>query len=175
MPLPVRHLLPVIFTVLSGALALADPAPVSTAPGITFAGLGIYCDEDDTQTEAAPGTSLGYVHILRNQPRIAFAQQEVPARLGVHFGVVVVSDRDIAEVRNETWKPGATRPEVWFTDLAATVPRARGFVFERADELVTGIWRMDAFDGDRLLYSVEWEVRPASDLPGISSDCDFLS
>lgn len=161
--------------IFAASVVLAGPAPPFTAPGITFAGLGIYCDEDDTRTEAAPGTSLGYIHILQNQPRIAFPQQEVPARLGVHFGVVVVSDRDIAEVRNETWKPGATGPEVWFTDLTATVPRARGFVFELEGELLTGLWRMDAFDGDRLLYSVEWEVRPASDLPGVSSNCDLWS
>ncbi|MCX7287472.1 MAG: DUF3859 domain-containing protein [Rhodobacterales bacterium] len=175
MPLLVRHLLAVLFAAICATIVLAGPVPPFTASGISFAGLGVYCDEDDTQTEAAPGTSLGYVHILRNQPRIAFSQQEVPARLGVHFGVVVVSDRDIAVVRNETWKPGATRPEVWFTELAAKVPRARGFVFELEDELVTGIWRMDAFDGDLLLYSVEWEVKPASDLPGISSNCDLLS
>ncbi len=175
MALLARHLLAAFVTALSGAAALADPALPFTAPGITFAGLGIYCHAGDTRTEPAPETSLGYIHILPNQPRIAFHQQQVPARLGVHFGVIVVSDRDIAEVRNETWKPGAAHPEVWFTDLTATVPRARGFVFELEDELVTGLWRMDAFEGERLLYRVEWKVLPASNLPGVSSNCDMLS
>ena len=175
MTLIVRRLPATLLAALASTIAFADPAAPVTSPGITFVGLGIYCDADNTKTEAAPGTSLGYIHILPGQPQIAFHQQQVPARLGVHFGVVVVSDRDIADVRNETWKPGADRPEIWHTNLTATVPRARGFVFELADELVTGLWRMDAFDGNTLLYSVEWEVLPGSDLTGVTSDCDLMS
>ncbi|MCU0826721.1 MAG: DUF3859 domain-containing protein [Tabrizicola sp.] len=155
--------------------AWADPKPPYSAPGIVLEGVGVYCQPGTSIREEAPGTTLGYIHRLSGTPQIAFQQQEVPARLGLHFGVIVRPDRTIAGVRAETWKPGATKPEVWYADLDADVPRARGFVFEFPDELVTGIWRMDAFEGDTLLYSVEWEVVAASELPGVTSDCTLLS
>ncbi len=34
---------------------------------------------------------------------------------------------------------------------------------------------MEAYDGDTLLYRVEWEVLPGDQLPGVSSDCDLLA
>jgi hypothetical protein len=154
---------------------LAEPAPPMTTPGITIDGFGIYCRPGTTTTEPAPETTLGYIHQFSGLPEIAFHQLEVPARMGVHFGVIVTADRDIAGVRAETWKPGATRPEVWYSDHYADTPRARGFVFEFPEELVTGIWRMDAFDGDTLLYRVEWEVVPGTSLPGVTSDCTFVA
>lgn len=93
----------------------------------------------------------------------------------MQFGVIVRSDRTISGVRNETWMPDAQRPEVWHVDLLAGQPQARGFMFEYPDELRIGTWRMDAFDGDTLLYSVEWQVLAPDSLPGIGSDCGHMS
>lgn len=164
--------------VLAACLALpawGEPARPFTAPGVTIQDLGVYCRPGTTTREAAPGTTLGYIHQLSGLPVIAFRRQDVPARLGIHFGVIVMTDRDIPGVRAETWKPGASRPEVWHTDHLAGVPRARGFLFEFPEELVVGTWRMDAYDGETLIYSVEWEVRPGGALPGVTSDCDLMS
>jgi hypothetical protein len=153
----------------------ADPAPPFTAPGVTIVDLGVYCRPGTTTREDAPGTTLGYIQKLPDMPAMAFRQQQIPARIGVHFGVVVMTDRDIAGIRAETWTPGAIRPEVWFTDHTADVPRARGFVFEYPHELRPGPWVMEAYDGDTLLYRVEWQVVPGDELPGVTSDCDLLA
>jgi hypothetical protein len=153
----------------------ADPAPPFTAPGVTIVDLGVYCRPGTTTREEAPGTTLGYIQKLPGLPAMAFSQQTVPARIGVHFGVIVATDRDIPGIRAETWKPGATTPEVWFTDHIADTPRARGFVFEYPEELIPGPWVMEAYDGDTLLYRVEWQVLPGNQLPGVSSDCDLLA
>ena len=155
--------------------ALAEPAPPWTAPGIELADFGIYCALQSAGTQAAPDTTLGYIHTLTGVPAIVFHQQEVPARLGVHFGVIVRTDRDIPGVRNETWLPGASRPEVWVSDLIAGQDHARGFQFDFDRELLPGRWTMEAYDGDTLLYRVEWDVVPPETLPGVGSDCDFLS
>jgi hypothetical protein len=155
--------------------AYAEPAAPWTATGIKFADFGIYCPVETGGVEIAPETSLGYIHKLSAPPVVVFHQQQVPARLGVHFGVIVQSLRDIPEVRNVTWLPGAKTPEVWMSQLSATRPLARGFSFETESELVTGLWRMEAYDGDTLLYSIEWEVLPPDALPGIGSDCEFVS
>lgn len=158
-----------------GPAAVAEPALPTSSPGIAITAAGIFCAKGTTLRQDAPGTSLGYIQLLHGTPEIAFHQQEVPARLGVLFGVIVTADRDIPEVRNVTWKPGATTPEVWFANLSADVPKSRGFSFDFAEELVPGIWRMEGYEGDRLLYSVEFEVLPGSALPGVGSDCNLLS
>lgn len=155
--------------------AVAEPAPPFTAPGVTVIDFGVYCRPGTSTREAAPGTTLGYINRIQGLPVMAFRQQDVPARLGVHFGVIVVIDRDISNVRAETWKPGATQPETWFTHHVADVPRARGYLFEFPEELVPGTWRMDAYEGETLLYSIEWNVRPGTELPGVTSDCDLLT
>jgi hypothetical protein len=160
--------------VLAGPL-WSEPAPPVTAPGVTIVDLGVYCRPGTTTREDAPGTTLGYIQKLPDMPAMAFRQQVIPARIGVHFGVIVATDRDIAGLRAETWLPGATKPEVWFTDHTADTPRARGFVFEYERELVPGLWVMEAYDGDTLIYRVEWQVVPGDQLPGVSSDCELLS
>ena len=162
-------------TVMLALPLQADPAPPFVAPGVTILDLGVYCRPGSMTREDAPGTTLGYIQKLEKVPDMAFRQQEVPARIGVHFGIVVVTDRDIAGVRAETRIPGAGQPEVWFTDHTAGLPRTRGFVFEYEHELVPGPWVMEAYDGSTLLYRVEWQVMPGSQLPGVSSDCDLLS
>jgi hypothetical protein len=55
------------------------------------------------------------------------------------------------------------------------MPPARGFVFEFPKELVPGLWAMEAYDGETLLYRVEWQVLPGDQLPGIGSDCEFVA
>lgn len=157
----------------SGALADA-PAPVA-GPGIVLQGVGIYCRPEIAGTESAPDTALGYINLMAAPPEFVFRQTEVPARLGISFGILVVADRDIPNVRVVTWKPGATSPESWTTEFLAGQPRLRGFIFEYENELLIGPWRMEAYDGDSQLYSVTFEVLPGTELPGVTSDCDLLS
>lgn len=159
----------------SATAALADPAAPQSAQGIRFVEIGIYCRPESEGTEPAPETSLGYINLLATLPEFIHRQQRIPAALGISFGVVVQADHDILQARIETWKPGRDRPEIWYTDLYADTPRMRGFAFDFPEELILGTWRMEAWDGDTRLYSVEFEVQPASTLPGISSDCNLMS
>lgn len=155
--------------------ARAEPVPPYLAPGVTLVDLGIFCQPGTTTREDAPETALGYVHAITDLPTVAFRQQEVPARIGVNFGVIVAFDRDLTGVRAETWKPGVPTPDVWYTDETADVPRARGYVLEFPDELLPGLWTMEAYDGDTLLYRVHWEMLPGDQLPGVGSACEFVS
>ena len=154
--------------------ALAELSSPILGPGITIQEIGIYCAAEDKATEPAPETSLGYIFVLDGIPEFAFKQRQVPARLGISFGLVVTTDRDIPNARIDTWRPGATSPDTWYADFTAGVPRMRGFRFDFADELVTGLWRMEAYDGDTQLYSVTFDVRPGSEMPGVTSDCNLL-
>ncbi|MBK6468130.1 MAG: hypothetical protein IPF96_15700 [Rhodobacter sp.] len=66
-------------------------------------------------------------------------------------------------------------PEIWYSDLFADVPSMRGYSFDFEAELIPGLWRMEAWDGETRLYSIDFEVVPPSALPGIGSDCNLLS
>lgn len=170
-----RHCLAVAaFALLTGP-ANAELAPITAAPGIKVESLGVYCNVESSGREDAPETDLGYIDLLTGIPEFAFEQREIPARLGISFGLVATSDRDISQARIETTRPGAAKPDIWYSDFIAGEPALRGFSFDFARELTPGIWRMDAFDGARLLYSVEFEVLPGTELPGVSSDCNLLS
>lgn len=168
-----RHFLAAL--VLLSSPVMADLAPIATAPGIKVESLGVYCNLESEGREDAPETDLGYIDILSGMPEFAFQQREIPARLGISFGLVAISDRDIFQAKIETLRPGAAKPDVWYSDFVAGEPALRGFSFDFAHELTPGIWQMDAYDGAVLLYSVEFEVLPGSELPGISSDCNLMS
>jgi len=164
--------------ILGSALAraaLAQAEPPFAAPGIVLENIGIYCRPEINGTEAAPDTALGYINLMETPPNFAYRQTEVPARLGISFGVQLVADRDMANVRVLTWKPGATSPESWTTDIIAGEHKMRGFVFEYADELILGPWQMEAYDGDLLLYRVTFQVLPGTELPSVTSDCTLVS
>ncbi|MDQ2066416.1 DUF3859 domain-containing protein [Xinfangfangia sp. CPCC 101601] len=155
--------------------ALADPAPPLLAPGVRLIDHGIYCQTDSIGTQAAPETSLGFIDTLPGVPVMVYRQQEIPGRLGTSFGVVVELDRPILDMRIETWKPGATKAEIWYDSTLADTPQMRGFAFDYPEEIIMGLWRMEAWDGDQQLYSVEFEVLPPEALPGVTSDCNLMS
>lgn len=162
-------------TVFVATAAQAQLSPPVLAPGITLQEFGIYCRSEPGVTESAPETALGFIYLLDGNPEFTFQQREIPARLGISFGLEVTADYDIPEARIDTWRPGATKPEIWYSEFEAGVPRMRGFTFEFPEELVTGIWKMEAYDGDTLLYSLTFDVRPGSEMPGVTSDCNLLS
>ena len=170
-----RALILALLVALTAAPLWADPAPPEAGPGIELVNIGIYCVPSETRQQAAPETELGYINLYEGVPRFTHHRQTVPAILGLSFGVHFVADRDIAEVRVETWRPGAARPDAWPAALTAGSAQSNGFTFETTDEMQTGLWRMEAWDGSVLLYRVEFDVLPADALPGIGPDCDLMS
>ena len=155
--------------------AHAEIAPPTAAPIIEITEYGIYCRPQTVSRSEAPETTLGYVDVFEGSPEFRYRQQEVPARIGVSFGVEVMPATDILNVRIETWRPGAGVPDIWYTDFYADTITMRGFAFDFEEELILGRWRMEAWDNDTRLYSVEFEVVVPSALPAIGSDCIFLS
>lgn len=155
--------------------ARAELAEITTSPGITLEQVGIFCSLEGIARADAPETDLGYVELLSGEPQLVFEQREVPARLGISFGVLAISDRDIDVVRIETYKPGDSQPEIWYTSYIAGNPHLRAFRFDFDRELITGLWLLEAYEDDQQLYSVQFQVVPGTELAGISSDCNLLS
>ena len=156
-------------------LALADPAPPTASVLAEIVEYGIYCKPKEAGRVDAPDTALGYINLFEGEFDFRFHQQQVPAQLGMSFGLIIRPAIDVPVARMETYKPGTTAPEVWYTDLHAGEPKTRGFSFDFPEELILGTWRMEGWDGDTRLYSIEFQVVPPSALPGIGPDCNLLS
>ncbi len=170
------------FPILAAGLALAlatparaEPHPPVAAPGIEIVAYGVYCQRGSAGRTDAPDAILGYVNIMAGDPDFRFPQQQVPAALNVSFGLAFVPSRTAGRIRMETHIPGRDRPSTWYSDMAAGERKSRGYTFEYPEELVLGLWRLDAWDGATLLYSVEFEVVPPEQFPGIVGDCNPLS
>lgn len=155
--------------------AVAEPSPPQGSAFADIVDFGIYCRPAVTGTQPAPDTTLGYVNVLGGETIIRYRQQQVPATLGISFGVIAQPRRTVLSARMETYRPGRTTPDIWYSDLYEASPSARGFTFEFENELMLGSWRMEAWDGDTQLYSVEFEVVPPAEQPGIGADCNMLS
>lgn len=170
-PRPIAALL----AVFAATAAFAGPVPPQGSTHVDIVDFGIYCRPEITGTEPAPDTSLGYVNLLGGDTTIRLHQQEIPAILGISFGVIVLPHQTIIGARMETYRPDKADPDIWFADLYEGDQKIRGFTFDFEDEVLPGIWRMEAWDSDTRLYSIEFEVLPPSALPGISADCNMLS
>lgn len=153
-------------------VALAELPKVFTANTVEMVAFGVYCQPRSAGRETAPGTALGYVKLYADTPKIHFEQQQVPAALGISFGVQAISLEDLPEVRMETWKPGASAPDIWHRDWYAGGLASRGYSFDFEDELILGTWRQEAWHQERQLYSVSFEVVPPEAEPKIIAFCE---
>lgn len=153
----------------------AEPAPVTASPGISILSYGVYCPPRVSGQMDAPETESGSVNLLADLPRIARNGQEVPAVLGLAFGLVYLSDRDLGVVRFQALRPGRETPEIYYGSVTAGENGTQGFTFETPSELEAGRWRFESWSGDTLLYRVEFDVLPADALPGLAQLCGLTS
>jgi hypothetical protein len=159
----------------AGTATAGEPAPPTTSADLANFSVGVLCSPRVSDRALAPHTQLGYTNVVAAPRKIGFAQQRVPATLGVSFGVMFTPTHALAGVRNETYRPGATKPDVYYSDIEAKPGRYRGFAFEFPEELIPGLWRMESWQGDKLLYRVDFQVVPEASLPEIQAQCQGMS
>lgn len=167
-------LLMVVGTCLCDA-AEATPAPPEVSAQIAAIRVGALCQPLAKRTEPAPDTALGYISIAKGAPQISVETQAVPDAIGLAFGVMVVPARSIAQVRLKTFRPGQAAPDVFYSTFTQGKERVHYFSFEFPQEQLPGPWRMEAWDGDALLYRVEFDVLPEEALPDMVARCRAMS
>ena len=172
-----RWLAPLIWIGLAVG-ALAQPAAPVTAPTVGLLELGVFCTPVEMGEAPAPGTVSGKVHVPFDDIRFDWPdRQVVPAKIGLAFGVraELAPGNSVPFGELRVYLPGRDLPEIWgssFSDLGATFSF---FSFDRDEELIPGIWRFEAWDGENRLYLVEFEVVPAAFEPGIAGSCGAVS
>lgn len=170
-----RLVIGMVLTFTAGMAVAGEPAPPFTSPDIIELTAGVMCSPRVQARIDAPNTALGYTNEVAGNPKVTFEQQVVPAALGVSFGVVFTPKHALAAVRNLTFRPGASEPDVYFSDVLAEPGRYRGFAFELPEELVLGQWRLESWQGDTLLFRADFEVVPPEALPEIEAQCQGMS
>jgi hypothetical protein len=164
---------------LIAAPALADPASPQAAPQIGALRAGVFCALQTMDQMPAPGTASGWVHVPSGDITFHWPdRQVVPASIGLAFGVRATgapgfSTSDRAEVR--VTRPGGKVTDRWSSGVSDAGASVVFFRFDTFDELVTGLWAIEGWDGETLLYRVEFEVVPAAALPEITNACGAIS
>jgi hypothetical protein len=154
--------------------ALAEPAPPTFQAPVEMMEYGVFCDTSDGETIDAPGTQLGYIEIPPNGLEILLVRQNLPADIGLAFGVFARTMRDV-DATLILHRPDLPEPETWNSFFAADVLTPNYFTFDWPEEQVPGLWAIEAWEGDRPLFRVEYLVTPAGSDAALFGLCKLLS
>lgn len=163
---------------LVAAPAAAEPAPPVPGPLVAKLEVGVFCALQAMDQRPAPGTLSGWIHVPEGEISFHWPdRQVVPASLGLAFGVraLLAPEAVVTAGEMRVYYPGNAVPDRWDSGFSATDPSLAFFRFDDDWELIPGIWRFEAWDGDTRLYSVEFEVVPAAALREISQACGATS
>lgn len=167
----------VLMLALVAGPAWSDPAPPAPGPLVASLRVGVFCALQAMDQQPAPGTLSGWIHVPAGDITFHWPdRQVVPASIGLAFGVrsrLVPGSFLSGEMR--VYRPGSVMPEVWDSTFSDLSDQIAFFRFDRTDELIQGIWRFEAWEGETLLYSAEFEVVPAAALPDIVRACGAIS
>ncbi len=151
--------------------AQSRPVVSKEVAGFRF---GVFCQNKQFDKVPAAGTELGYIIKPRADPRfIAGAKQRLPGVLNMAFGVTgrAAGNRDIENAEIRVFKPNAKNPETWRGNLRIAARSTSFWYFGSPEEIVLGLWRIEAKKNGRLLYSVEFEVVAPDAEPELARAC----
>lgn len=155
----------------------ADPAPPQASAEVASLKVGVFCALQAMNQRPAPGTLFGWIHVPDGVIDFHWPDhQVVPASVGLAFGVKSQMIPGVfASGEMRVYRPGSSTPETWNSTFSDTGEQFGFFRFDREDELIPGLWRFEAWEGETRLYSAEFEVVPAAALPKISQACGATS
>lgn len=171
-----------LFLAALAPVAAADPGEPFAAPGVARLDWGVFCAAEAMDRAPAPGTDSGWIHVPRRT--LAFhwpGVRQVPAALGLAFGVEAVAVLgQPRSVEVQVFHPGRATPEAWVTTLPDSGPSLVFFRFDTAEELIPGLWVIEARDlgaavDSAPLYRVEFEVVAAAALPEMVQACEVIA
>lgn len=158
-----------VFTAIS---AVAAPF----GPGAAELEVGYFCAMEPVATQSAEDTVSGTVNIVDGSPAFIGPGPDVPARLGIGFGVKVRANPNAAgpvtvHVEHPPMGPNRVTQQSWTTDLSGISTQYLGYTFEQEYEVLPGAWTMSASANGRPIYSVSFTVVDARQMPWV--DCGW--
>jgi len=139
---------------------------------------GIVCSPPSSERVAAPDTTAGYVDIVENYPPFSTASRQVPAILGVSFGVRYQSKvRDFIDAELIVTHPpmldGGATTQRWQTDIWADRETGSYFGFDFDYELVEGPWTIEAQVDGEVVFRAHFDVVAPDVVPELTTLCGF--
>lgn len=164
----------ILAAIVAAGGARADPSGAWFGDDIALGWAGVFCAPRVVSVIAAPETETGTVS-QTEMPQRKWSQHQVPAQIGLAFGVLATTHRDISGVVLRATHPGRAPEERWTRDYVAGELGGASFSFEYPEELRLGTWTFEGWDGDRLLFRASFEVVPPDSLPDILQECQAVS
>lgn len=149
-----------------------------SAPRINDFQAGIFCAPEVVETVPAPGTVSGESNILEYTPDFVSTGRNVPAVLGMGFGVKS-SAKNVpiynvtVHVTHPPMGPNGVTEQTYTTYIDSHDLSVSLYQFDYGYELVEGLWTMTALDGEDLLYRASFNVVPPNLVPDLASVCHY--
>lgn len=167
----------IVFALVWPLIAVAQDLEKSSA--IFSLEAGVVCPPPTVGTVPAPGTVAGTTYIIDEVPPFVTKARNVPAVIGIGFGVKAMSVNDfgIEDVTIVVTHPpmGADRIRIqkFASRISGIDPSITFYQFDYDYELIPGQWKMMAVHQDEVLYSVAFEVVPPSQIPELAKICGY--
>ena len=174
-----RHFAASAALILSAAPAIAQEAAGDTVAAVlSHFEAGILCAQEVIGTSPAPDTVAGITNIIENDPPFVSNGRQVPAVLGVGFGVKAQSAGiDYPEVTMVLTHPpmgpeGMTR-QSYTTSIGTADTSISFYQLEYDYELVIGHWTFTAMAAGKVLYSAGFDVVDPRQVPELGGLCGY--
>lgn len=139
---------------------------------------GLTCPLRIVSSEAAPNTETGRVDLFEGEPEFVDSRLQVPAVLGIGFGVRAWAREGVGPLRvtirslHPAFPGTGTTQQSFPSLLSPDAPMTHIFTFDLPHEATPGLWQLQALEGERVLYSVTFQVVPPEAYHGPMLDCD---
>ena len=137
---------------------------------------GIFCAPAEGERRPAPDTIAGWVHIPASPIEMVAIGNEAPMVLGLGFGVRFVLEGGPASqvrytVTHPPIPPGNQTAQSWDSVLVGGVQDSAFFQFDIPEEMQPGLWGFAVEADGEVLFTMQFTVRPAADLPVLAALC----
>ena len=162
------------------ALPLSGAAQNIDYTRITSLTAGVVCGPPVIGSSPAPDTIAGTTHIVAEDPPFIAEITQVPAVLGIGFGVKAqaMNPDGLSDVTiNVTHPPmgrGGITQQSYQTWISGADTSMSFYQFDEEYERVTGTWTFTASHAGDELFSVSFDVVPPTALPELAEACGYL-
>jgi len=169
------RLLAVVAVTMAGTVVWAEDF---VHPNLGQVQTGILCQGPVAWTDDSPETILGQTGALLTFPPFVSESHTVPAVRGMMFGVRSVPQRgSFPDARIVVTHPPlgeeAVTTQSWSTDFDPYEVTGNFYAFDFDYELVEGLWTIEAWFGDELLYRFDFKVVAPGVVPELAQVCGY--
>ena len=150
----------------------------AVSPQISAFRAGIFCAPEVISTSPAPDTVAGVTNVLETAPPFVSAGRNMPAVLGMGFGVMSKSKNQVLldvliVVTHPPMGEGAVTRQSYYSEISSFGESMTLYQFDYDYELVQGPWTITASQGDTVLFQAGFNVVAPHLVPELAGICGY--